>query len=143
MKQKACTDTSIISLYLSKSTDDNDKIIQFFNQVRNNKVELHILNPILIEVFYQLCKLEGKEQTQIILASFEKEIPMKRIKLTDSLINAAGIIKCQHRSHLSYNDSLIIAYCLTYHIPMHTTEKKIKQIPQNTLDRLKIVKYKY
>jgi hypothetical protein len=58
-----------------------------------------------------------------------------------TILMAAGKMKCQHRTVLSYIDCMSIAHTLKMNIPFHTTEKKLKQIPGNVLQRLKVVKY--
>jgi hypothetical protein len=41
------------------------------------------------------------------------------------------------------NDCMSIAFCLNNGVTFHTTEKNLKKIPHNTLQRLKVVKYKF
>ena len=42
-----------------------------------------------------------------------------------------------------YIDCMGIAISLSKKIPFHTTEKKLKQIPNNVLEKLKVVKYTF
>ena len=142
MRKRVCLDTGILSIFFSNLELDK-KLKNLVQQARENKLEIHILKPILVEVFHQLCKIRGKEVAKLTLMSFLNTFPIKEVNLDDHLIFSAGIIKCQHRKRLSYNDSLLIAYCLNNKIEMHTTEKRIKDIPNNTLDRLKIIKYDF
>ena len=143
MIKKVCLDTGVLSIYFADLQLTNERLKDLIRQAKLKKMEIHILNPILVEIFFQICKTKGKEVAKLSLVSFFNNVPIKRISLDDHLIFSAGVIKCQHRKKLSYNDSLVIAYCLNNQIEMHTTEKHIINIPHNTLDRLKIVKYKF
>jgi predicted nucleic acid-binding protein len=67
--------------------------------------------------------------------------PINFIDLDETLILHAGKLRCQHANTLSYNDCITIAFCLREGAELHTTEKLLKQIPHNVLQRLRIVKY--
>jgi hypothetical protein len=65
------------------------------------------------------------------------------VNIKDDLIFSAGKLKCQNRKTLSYNDCLSIGFCLNNQAEFHTTEKNLKNIPNNTLKRLKTEIYKF
>ena len=101
------------------------------------------MKSTVIEVLNHLCILQGKSLALTRLAELFHEYPIMQLGLDDQLINRAGILKCQHRTTLSYNDCISIAFCLIENISFHTTEKKLKKIPHNTLNRLQVVKYRF
>lgn len=57
--------------------------------------------------------------------------------------NNEGRAFWQHRASLSYIDCISIGYCLNNNTEFHTTEKTLKQIKDNTLDKLKVKKYRF
>ena len=113
------------------------------NSILKKNVKAYILKPILIEAYYHLCKLQGIEIAKISIGSFIKKYPIELIGITNDLIFSAGKLKCQNRKKLSYNDALTIAFCLNNQVEFHTTEKRLKKVPNNTLKRLKIKKYRF
>jgi len=139
--QKICLDTGVISIYLSK--DRTKKVEQLINGVIDKKIKCFILKPVLCEVFYHICKLYGKEIANSKIISFIHQIQPELIDLDESLILGTGLLKCQHRPKLSYIDCMSIAFCLKENIEFHTTEKLVKNIPQNTLDKLNLKKYEF
>jgi predicted nucleic acid-binding protein len=141
MKQKICIDTGVITQYLSSSPPE--PIINTINRVIKGEIECHILKSVLIEVYYQICKWKGIEFARNALTSFQKAVPYVPINLDDNLIQSAGMLKCQHRTSLSYIDCMSISYCLNNDMEFHTTEKTLKGIKHNTLDKLKVKKYRY
>ncbi|MHA1612172.1 MAG: PIN domain-containing protein [Promethearchaeota archaeon] len=142
--RRVCLDTGVLSIYFSEPVIQDSIIAKIIQEAKQGKCEIHILMPILVEVFNHLCALKGKEIAKLTLLSFINRVPIKKITLNDSLVYSAGVIKCQHRTRLSYNDSMIIAYCLNNKpLTLHTTEKHIKDIPSNVLDRLTLVTHKF
>jgi len=83
--------------------------------------------------------LNGKANAETIIATFLKTYPIKIVNLNQSLIFKAGILKCQHRAELSYNDCYAIAFSLNKKITFHTTEKSLSKI----LPTLKLKTYKF
>lgn len=84
--------------------------------------------------------LEKEIATTQLLSLFHK-YSIHKIEMSDDLLIQAGTLKCQHRTTLSYIDCLSIAASLKLKIPFHTTEKLLKNIHQNMLDKLVVVKY--
>ena len=136
-----CLDTGVLGIYLS--TNPGKKIQTLIQNIRKGLTKAFVLKPVLFEVFYNLCKIEGKEIASIKIANLRSQIPFNLVDLDDSLILKAGILKCQHRTSLSYIDCMSIAFCLNTNTTFHTTEKMIKKIPNNTLNQLKIEKYSF
>ncbi|MCF2140525.1 MAG: PIN domain-containing protein [Candidatus Lokiarchaeota archaeon] len=140
-KSSVCLDTGIIVLFTSK--DPNEKIIQLFNSIREKEKTAFTMKTTIIEVINHLCILQGKSLALIRVAELLEEYPIIQVELNNQIINQAGILKCKHRTTLSYNDCISIAFCLIESISFHTTEKKIKKIPHNTLNKLQVVKYNF
>ena len=141
MKNGICLDTGVIGLILAKNK--SQKIKTLISNIKSGKNIAYIVRPVLIEVFYQICKIEGKEQATLKLTSFQHTFPVKHVDLDDSLVIKAGILKCQHRTTLSYIDCIAIALALNKKIEFHTTEKLLVNISQNTLQHLKIKTYSF
>ena len=141
--QKVCFDTGIFGIYFGKEVTDKKKVLQIFEGSLSNKYEIHVLKPVLSEVFYHLCLHKGKNYARSKILSIKEIYPIVQISLDDDLINKTGQIKCKNRKNLSYIDCMSISYCLLNKIQFHTTDKKIKQIPEPLLDTLKIVEYKW
>ena len=135
----ACLDTGVVHLFLTKNCPG--MVINLMNRIKSGKTRACIVSPVISELFYHLCKVDGKEDAKIAVNSFLEQYPVHYIDLDKSMMLSTGVLKCQHRARLSYIDCMSIAYCLKNKVPFHTTEKKIKTIPQNTLKRLKVVKY--
>ena len=93
---------------------------------------------LFVEVFKHLCIAGGKDYAANCIRSSQINVPYRSISLTTDLINEAGLLKCQYRKSLSYNDCLSIALALKNNAEFHTTEKELPEIPQ-----LRIVKYKF
>ncbi|NMC04358.1 MAG: type II toxin-antitoxin system VapC family toxin [Candidatus Lokiarchaeota archaeon] len=135
----ACFDTGVLTLYATK--DCPARINEVMNKVKKGELEAHVLSPVLSELFFHLCKLSGQEKATIFVNSL-LESHQVNVILPDKVLSiSAGKLRCQHRSTLSYIDCMSIAHALKVNIPFHTTEKKLKQIPGNVLQRLKVVKY--
>nr|MDO8087677.1 PIN domain-containing protein [Candidatus Sigynarchaeum springense] len=135
----ACFDTGVITLYATR--DCPARINEVMNKVKKQELEAHVLSPVLSEVFYHLCKLSGVEKATIFVNSFLETHQVEVIVPDKVLSISAGKLRCQYRTSLSYIDCMSIAHVLKMGIPFHTTEKKLKQIPGNVLQRLKVVKY--
>lgn len=129
MKKQICLDTGIITLLYSKGKPS--QITTLFNQIRKNELEAHIVSPIITEAFFQICKLRGKVDAEITIATFLNTYPIKLINLNQSLIIKAGLLKCQHYNELSYNDCFAVAYALNKKLTFHTTEKNLGKILPN------------
>ncbi|MHA1620291.1 MAG: PIN domain-containing protein [Promethearchaeota archaeon] len=140
MKQ-ICLDTGIFSIFFEDKSRDRHKVLELFQKFRKKGIEGHVLNPVISEVYYQLCVLKGKDYATSKLVSLLNIYPIKLIApgLNDLIL--AGQIKCSDRKKLSYIDCLSIAYSLNTNISFHTTEKLVKKIPIKTLERLKITTY--
>lgn len=121
-----CLDTGMITLLYSKDTPQ--PILQLFKNIRDERIEAHVLSPLMAESFYHICKLSGKVAAETILATFLNTYPIKLVNLNQSLIIKAGLLKCQHAKILSYNDCFAIAYALNKRLAFHTTEKRIGKI---------------
>jgi len=121
-----CLDTGMITLLYSKDTPQ--PILQLFKNIKEEKIEAHVLSPLMAESFYHICKLSGKVAAETILATFLNTYPIKLVNLNQSLIIKAGLLKCQHAKILSYNDCFAIAYALNKKLTFHTTEKRIGKI---------------
>ena len=139
--KEICLDTGVLGIYLS--INPGKKIQTLIQNIRKGLTKAFVLKPVLIEIFYHLCKIEGKEIASIKITNLKNKIPFNLVDLDDSLILKAGILKCQHRTTLSYIDCMSIAFCLNTNTTFHTTEKLIKKIPNNTLNQLKIEKYSF
>ena len=139
--KEICLDTGVLGIYLS--INPGKKIQTLIQNIRKGLTKAFVLKPVLIEVFYHLCKIEGKEIASIKITNLKNKIPFNLVDLDDSLILKAGILKCQHRTTLSYINCMSIAFCLNTNTTFHTTEKLIKKIPNNTLNQLKIEKYSF
>lgn len=126
MKKKACIDTGIITQLYSKEPPNS--ILHFMNSIKAGKIEAYVLSPIIVKAFYHICKLKGKVNAETTIATFLKTYPIKIVNLNQSLIFKAGILKCQHRAELSYNDCYAIALSLNKIITFHTTEKSLRKI---------------
>ena len=129
MKKQICLDTGIITLLYSKGKPS--QITTLFNQIRKDELEAHIVSPIITEAFFQICRLRGKVDAEITIATFLNTYPIKLINLNQSLIIKAGLLKCQHYDELSYNDCFAVAYALNKKLTFHTTEKNLGKILPN------------
>ena len=149
MKQ-ICLDTGIFSIFFEDKSRDRPKVLELFNSFRGKggkgmggkeRIEGHVINPVISEVYYQLCVLKGKDYATSKLVSLLIIYPIKLVSpgLNDLIL--AGQIKCSDRKKLSYIDCLSIAYSLNANINFHTTEKLVKKIPVKTLERLKLTTY--
>ncbi len=136
-----CLDAGVMGIHFTK--DSTKKVISLMNSILKDNIKAFVLKPILVETYYHLCKIKGVEIAKISLSSFIRKYPIELVDITQDLIFSAGKLKCQNRKTLSYNDAITIAFCLNNRIEFHTTEKNLKKIPNNTLNRLKIKKYRF
>lgn len=137
MGKRACLDTGVIILLYSK--DCPDPIDLLFKQIKLRKIEAHVVFPILSEVYYHICKENGKQAAEVRVASFLNKYPVKVVNLNQSLVLKAGDLKCSYSKVLSYNDCFAISYALNKKFTFHTTEKSLKKI----LPTLKLKTYDF
>lgn len=133
---RVCPDAGVISLYYLK--DPPQKIIDLISSVKNGQIVAIVPSIILVEVFKHLCVAGGKEYAASCIRSFEHKVHPSLIQLTSELILEAGLLKCQFRNILSYNDSIAIAIALKENAIFHTTEKNLPKIRN-----LQIISYKF
>ena len=136
-----CIDTGILTLYFSKNCPSTVQTLM--DQVKEKKIKLNIIKAVLSETFYHVCKIEGKEAATLKITGFLSKYTPNLIELSEQLLYSVGILKCQHASNLSYIDCMSIAFSIQEKVEFHTTEKNLARIPHNTLQKLKIVKYKF
>ena len=137
MGKKSCLDTGVITLFYSK--DPPNSIKDLFRDIKENKIEAHIVSPVLSEVFYHICNLNGKVAAETIVASFLNNYPIKLVNLNQTLIIKAGLLKCQYPQLLSYNDCFSISYSLNKKLTFHSTEKELGKVIPN----LKLRSYQF
>ncbi len=125
MKSKACLDTGVITLFYSENPPNsiNDLLVY----IEKGTTEAYTLFPLLVEAFFQICKLEGKDSATRKISNFTNEYPINVMPLDLNLSIKAGLLRCQHRK-LSHNNCIAVAFCLNNKIPLHTTEKKLKEL---------------
>ena len=133
MTKGICLDTGLLTLFYSKNPPNT--IIELMNQIKQKKIRAYIVWPVLIEVYKHLCILKGKTYAESTITSLINNYPVSVINLDISLILKAGALKCQHRTTLSYNDCIIIAYSLNKKLVLHTTEKDLPKIPNLTIKK--------
>ncbi len=129
MGKQICLDTGLITLFYAK--DVPNPIIQLMKEIKERKIEAYIVLPIMTEVFYHICKLNGKIAAESIIASFLSLYPIKLVQLNKSLIIKAGYLKCKHHKDLSYNDCFALAFALNKKFTFHTTEKGLEKLFPN------------
>jgi len=136
MAKRACLDAGPISLYYQKNPPEEIKAL--INNIKNKNISALVCDVIFVEVFKHLCIAGGKDYAANCIRSFQFKVPYKSFSLTAEIIIEAGLLKCQYRKILSYNDCLSITLALKNNAEFHTTEKDLPEIP-----RLRIVKYKF
>ncbi|MGV9199617.1 MAG: PIN domain-containing protein [Promethearchaeia archaeon] len=141
MSPKICLDAGVLDIHFSKNC--TQKVKKLMDSILRKDIQAYILRSILIESYYHLCKLKGNEIAQITITSFLNKYPINLVHISNDLIYSAGKLKCQNRKTLSYNDCLSIAFCLNKKVAFHTTEKNLEHVPNTTLKRLKIEKYRF
>jgi predicted nucleic acid-binding protein len=126
VKNALCLDTGIITQLYSKNPPKQIK--NLMKKVKNKEIIAYVVYPILVEVYYQICRLSGQDAAEARVASFLHNYPVRLVNLNKSLIFKAGKMKCQHSNILSYIDCLAIAFSLNKKITLHTTEKNLGEI---------------
>ncbi len=136
MAKRACLDAGPISLYYQKNPPEEIKAL--IKNIKNKNISAFVCDVVFVEVFKHLCIAGGKDYAANCIRSFQINVPYKSFSLTTEIIIEAGLLKCQYRKNLSYNDCLSITLALKNNAEFHTTEKDLPEIPQ-----LRIVKYKF
>ncbi len=126
MIKKICLDTGPLTLHFTK--DEPKKILRLMQDIKHQKIEAHVITPILVEVFKHLCIAKGKAFAEASISALQLNYPLVFVSITNDTILKAGGLKCQYRRILSYFDCLVIAYALNERLVLHTTEKKIPTI---------------
>jgi hypothetical protein len=137
--KKACIDAGVLGLFLSENC--TRQVEMLMDEIKNRTIQAHVVNPVISEVFFHQCTTRGALEATVQLKNLLDNYPIELVELNQELFFSAGKLRCQHASTLSYIDYMSIAYCLHSGAAFHTTEKTIKQIPHNTLARLRVVKY--
>jgi predicted nucleic acid-binding protein len=140
---KNCFDTGALSIYFGRNIPDRSKILSILKSIKQGENEVHVLSPVIAELFYHLCKIEGKAAARTKILSFKALFPIHTIELTEDILFRAAELKCQHRNILSYVDCFSLAYCLLKNIAFHTTEKKLRELPNFISERIQIIAYKW
>jgi predicted nucleic acid-binding protein len=135
MMNEVCLDTGIVTQFYSKNPPK--KIVNVINRIKKKELKASLLYPILVEIYFHICKLLGKDAAETRVASFLNNYPVKVMNLNYSLIFKAGGLKCRYAHILSYNDCLLIAYALNKKITLYTTEKDLKK----TIPTLKVKEF--
>ena len=141
--QNICLDTGFLSIYYDEKSLDKQRVMNLMGKIKSGEIIAHVLKPVLSELFYHICLIHGKDFASSRIVTLINTYPLRQISLDIDLILTTGQIKCQDRKNLSYIDCMSIAYCLIEKIPFHTTEKLIKNIPTPTLNKLKVVTYRW
>jgi predicted nucleic acid-binding protein len=128
VKSKACLDTGVITLFYSENAPSS--INELLIHIEKGTMQAYTLYPLLVEVIFHICKLDGKDAAIKKISNFLNEYPIKIISLDPSLCIKAGLLRCQHRT-LSYNDCIAVSFCLNHKMTLHTTEKKLKDLTPN------------
>lgn len=106
--------------------------IQIFkNQIKNRTIDAYTLYPLVAEAVFHICKLEGKDAAAQKISNFLNTYPIRIMPLDSGLAIKAGLLRCEFRRILSYNDRLIVAFCLNNKYTLHTTERKLKDLIPN------------
>ena len=137
----AILDTGILCIFLS--SNPTPSVTLLMEKIMKGEIHAKMPKPMIVETFFHICTTDGKEKAQISIMNLLKHYPIELIEFNSSLLLAAGVLKCQHRTHLSYNDCMGIALALDMKANFHTTEKQLKEIPNNVLKRLKMVSYTF
>ncbi|HME51789.1 MAG TPA: PIN domain-containing protein [Candidatus Lokiarchaeia archaeon] len=139
--KKICLDSGVLGIYFSK--DRTAEVKAIMDEIKAGKVSAYMLKHVLIEAYFHICKNQGVTEATTQITNFQSQYPINLVDLDDPLILHAGKLKCQHAQFLSYIDCITIAFSLRENAELHTTEKLLKQIPHNTLQRLRFVKYNW
>ena len=141
MTKPISLDTGPISLYFTKNHSKDIDLL--FESIKTNHIKAFVIAPVLSEVYKHLCVANGKDFANSTLIALLKSLPIQVVSLNQSLILKAGELKCRFRKELSYIDAMGIALSLDQKISFHTTEKKLKSLPNNILTKLKTVTYSF
>ena len=136
MLKEITLDTGPITLLLMK--DSPKKIKDIFTKIKSKSIGTYVVQPVLIEVYKHLCIAKGKNFAQSSIIKIMDEYPLKIVEIDKSLIIKAGSLKCSYRTKLSYTDCVVIAFGLLNKLEIHTTEKKLPEIP-----KLRIILYHF
>ena len=136
MIERAFLDTGVITLYYAK--DVLPRIEELFNRIKSGTIEAYVISPVIIEVYFQLCRKRGKVQAETSINNFNKDIPYILAQLDRSAEFKAGALKCEYRDKLSYADCMGITVALQFNATFHTTEKDLPP-----LARLQVEKYSF
>lgn len=136
MDRKIFLDTGVITLFFAK--DFPPAIARLKTQLAAGEVNGFTISPLLVEVFFQLCKLRGKDFARTCLRRVEDELLITRIEISRIIEGQAGELKCVYRTKLSYNDCIAIVCALQENIPLYTTEKAFP-----TIEKLRIQKFEF
>ena len=136
-----CLDAGVLAIFFSKEI--SFEATELLKSILQLKTVAFVLKPILIESYYHLCKVRGSDHAESTIKSFLIKYPIRIEPISENMIYSAGKIKCQNRKMLSYNDSLVIAFCLNKNITFYTTEKNLKDKTNTTLKRLRIKTFKF
>ncbi|NMC03641.1 MAG: type II toxin-antitoxin system VapC family toxin [Candidatus Lokiarchaeota archaeon] len=129
----------VLTIYFSSQRTSEVKSLM--DSIKAGKLDAYMLKHVLIEVYFHICRDQGITEANTQITNFQSQYPVSLVDLDDSLVLHAGKLKCQHVRTLSYIDCMTIAFCLRENAELHTTEKLLKQIQHNTLQRLRFVKY--
>lgn len=136
MKTKICLDTGLLTLHFTR--DEPKEISNLMQDIKHQKIEAHVISPILVEVFNHLCIAKGKTFAEASITALQLNYPLVFVPITNDTLLKAGGLKCQYRRILSYFDCLVIAYTLNEKLVLHTTEKNLP-----TIQNLKIKTYTF
>ncbi len=139
--KEICLDTGVIGIILS--SNPTNQVKKLMKDILRKQIKALTPRPVLIEAYYHICAISGKEVAKISILNFIKKYSIKIIDFDNDMTVLAGLLKCQHRSALSYIDCMAIAIALSKKIEFHTTEKRLKKIPHNVLSRLFVIKYNF
>ena len=126
MKDRACLDAGVITLFYAE--DVPDQITMLKNQIKNKTIDAYTLNPLLTEAVFHICKIKGKDAATQNITNFLNTYPVSIVPIDTNIVIKAGLLRCQYRGILSYNDCFAVAFCLNKRITLHTTEKGFKKI---------------
>jgi len=138
-----CLDTGVIHIYFSDNLGEKERVKTLLNEGKNHKIELWMAQPSIVELFYQIGKKIGIENARNCILSLFNIFPINWISLENQLLMKAGEIKCRNPTIFSYNDCIMIGFCLLKKKIWHTTEKKKKNIEELLNKRLQIVSYNW
>jgi predicted nucleic acid-binding protein len=137
MIPRICLDAGMITQYYAR--DCPAGISAVFDEIKKGKMKAFVPMVILIEAFYHMCKLKGKDVAEANMNNFMEIVPVEVVQVEKDIMFKAGALKCQLRRVLSYNDCIVIALALNQRLTLHTTEKEFKaKVPS-----LKVVEHSF